>query len=165
MDGFASYRAIPHRVDLFVHILGIDFASTVGHAWEMLCESSPLLKTERGFIVEIVFSGSYGEGSQGNPEAREMAAYVMAVVKNDRPAAILFNLTNLQYEFGDGGIALPLMLNEKSVIPACFVANGTTAQALQWFFQRDVIFGIAGFKLFPDREQGLAFLKERTGAT
>jgi len=133
----------------------------------ILCESSRLLKTERGFIVEIVFSGCCGEGSQGNPETSEMAAYVMTVVKNDRPAAILFNLSNLEYEFGDaiGGIALPLMLDKKSVIPACFVANGTTAQALERFFQRDMIFGIAGFKLFPDHEQGLAFLKERTSAT
>ena len=40
----------------------------------MLCESSPLSKTERGFIVEVAFSGRCGEGSPGNSDANEMAA-------------------------------------------------------------------------------------------
>jgi hypothetical protein len=133
----------------------------------VLCESGPLLKADRGLIVEVAFAGRLADGSQGNSDANQMAAYVTRVVKNDRPTAVLFNLTNLHYEFGDaiGVLVLPLMVNEESVIPACFVANGATAQALQWLFQKNMIFGTAGFKLFPDHEQGLAFLKERIGAT
>ena len=115
----------------------------------------------------LAFSGRFGKGSQGNSDANEMAEYVMGVVTNDRPAAVMFNLRNLQYEVGDaiGGIALPLMAKGKSAIPACFVASDTTAQALQWFFQKNAIFGIAGFKMFPDLEQAIAFLKERISAS
>lgn len=94
-------------------------------------------------------------------------AIVTRVVKNDRPAAVLFNVSNLQYEFGDaiGGIATPLIVKRKSAIPACFIANGATAKALQWFFQEKMIFNLFGFRLFSDRERGIAFLKERIGAT
>lgn len=127
--------------------------------------------------MEVAFTGRFGDGAQGNSDADQMAAHVTGVVKNDRPAAVLFNLSNLEYEFGDaiGAIAIPLIIKTKSrkhgksraldVIPACFVANGTTAQALQWFFQKNMIFGFAGFKLFSEREQGIAFLTERISAT
>lgn len=133
----------------------------------ILCESRPLLKTERGLIVEITLSGCFGDGSQGNQDANEMRAYVTAVVESDRPIAVLFNLSNLRYEFGDaiGGIAAPLIAKRKSVIPACFVANGKTAQALQWFFNKNMIFDVFGFKLLPEHEQGLAFLRERISTT
>jgi hypothetical protein len=134
---------------------------------EVLCESRRLLKTEHGLIVEITFAGHLADGSQGNSDANEMKAYVAAVVKNDRPIAILFNLTDLCYHFGDaiGGIAVPLFVKTKSAIPACFVANGETARALEWFFKKNMIFGFAGFKLFPDHDQGLAFLRERISTT
>ena len=116
--------------------------------------------------MEIAFAGQIGDGYQGNVDANEMMAHVETVVTNDRPIAVLFNLTNLHYEFGDaiGGVAVPLIAKRKSVIPACFVANGKTAQALQWFFNKNMIFGVAGYKLFPDREQGLSFLRERISA-
>jgi len=132
----------------------------------VICESRPLLKTQRGLIVEIAFAGHFGDGSQGNLDANEMKAHVEKVVKNDRPIAVLFNLTNLHYEFGDaiGAIAVPLIIEKKSWIPACFVASGKTAQALQWFFNKNMIFSVAGFKMFPDHEQGLAFLRESIGA-
>lgn len=89
------------------------------------------------------------------------------VVKNYGPADVLFNLSNLEYEFGDaiGAIAVPLITTMKSVIAACFVAKGTTAQALQWLFQKNMIFGLARFKLFSDREQGIAFLRGRINKT
>ena len=132
----------------------------------VLCESGPLMETNRGLIVEVAFTGRFGIGAQGNSDANETMAHVTGVVKNDRPAAVLFNLSNLEYEFGDaiGAIAVPL-IKTKPVTPACFVANGTTAQALQWFFQKDMIFGVFGFKLFSDREQGVVFLTQRISAT
>jgi hypothetical protein len=133
----------------------------------VLCESRPLLRTEQGLIVEVAFAGRFGDGYQGNLDANEMKAHVEKVVKDDRPIAVLFDLTNLSYEFGDaiGGIAFPLIVERKSWIPACFVASGKTAQALEWFFKKNMIFGVAGFKLFPDHEQGIAFLSERISAT
>ena len=129
----------------------------------VLCKSRSLVETDQGPIWEIAFAGRFGDGSHGNSDAKVMMAYVTRVVKNDRPTAVVFNLSNLQYEFGDaiGGIVFPLILKGKSVIPACFVANGTTAKALQWFFQKNMIFGFAGFKLFSDRERGIAFLRAR----
>ncbi len=132
----------------------------------VLCESCPLLKTQRGLIVEIAFAGHFGVGSLGNLDAIEMKTHVEKVVKNDRPIAVLFNLANLHYEFGDaiGAIAVPLIVEKKSWIPACFVARGNTAQALQWAFNKNMLFSVAGFKMFPDHEQGLAYLRERISA-
>jgi hypothetical protein len=95
-----------------------------------------------------------------------MKAYTAEVVKRERPIAVLFNLTELRYKWGDaiGGIAFPLLDRERSSFtPACVVAKGKTAQALQWFFQDRVIFGLAGFKLFTEAEQGLEFLQKQLG--
>jgi hypothetical protein len=128
----------------------------------LLCESRTLLKTERGLIVEIAFSGRFGLGYEGNLHANEMKAYVTEVVKTNVPVAVLFNLTSMHYEFGDaiGGIAVPLFIRKKSFIPACVVAREETARALQCFFEKRMIFDVAGFKLFHDSEQGLEFLRE-----
>lgn len=132
----------------------------------ILCASRPLLKTVRGLIAEIAFAGRFGDGLQGNLDANEMRAYVETVVKNDRPIAFLFDLTNLHYEFGDalGALAAPLVVEKKSWMPACFVAKDKTAQALEGFFKKNMLFDIAGFKLFSDHEQALTFLTERIGA-
>ena len=95
-----------------------------------------------------------------------MTWYTANVVKTERPAAVLFNLTELGYECGDaiGGFAYPLLNPDRgSFTPACVVAKGKTATALQWFFQPGVTFGLAGFKLFSDAAEGLEFLKNRLG--
>jgi hypothetical protein len=99
----------------------------------VLCESGTLFNSEGGLIVELVFTGRLEVGAQGNSDANKMSTYVTRVVKNYGPAAVLFNLSNLEYEFGDaiGAIAVPLITTTKSAIAACFVAKGTTAQALQ----------------------------------
>jgi hypothetical protein len=133
---------------------------------ELSCAFRRLLETERGSVVEIAFRGRYPIGSDGNSHGSKMTAYTADVVKWERPATVLFNLTELRYEWGDaiGGIALPFLDRDtSSFTPACVVAKGKTARALQWLFEDRIIFGLAGFKLFTEAEQGLRFLKKQLG--
>jgi len=131
---------------------------------EISCDSRRLLETDRGLVVEVVFRGRYLLGSEGNPQAYQMKAFTSEVVSREHPIAVLFNMTDLRYQWGDaiGSIAFPLLnVGTNSFKPACVVAKGRTARALEWFFTDRAIFGIAGFKLFSDSEQALRFLKNR----
>ena len=130
---------------------------------ELSCKSKTLLKTDRGSVVEIGFAGEYPPESVGK-HAATMMDYVTQVVSKENPSAVLFNLTEYEYGAGDaiGQIVIPLLDHEKrSFKPACVVAKGRTAKALEWFFAPNVIFGIAGMKLFSDVAEGLVFLKKR----
>jgi hypothetical protein len=48
-------------------------------------------------------------------------------------------------------------------LPACIVAKGRTAKALQWFLDARTVVYHAGVKLFDKFEDGLDFLTGRLG--
>lgn len=129
-----------------------------------LSKSSTLLETEPGKIVEIAFTGEYASAT----DSFTMEDYATEVVSKHNPSAVLFNFTELQlaedYLSVDAitNIARPMMKSEeKSFRPACIIAEGSMAKALEWFFSNNMIFGFAGWKLFTDIAEGLAFLKKR----
>jgi hypothetical protein len=61
---------------------------------------SPVDKSGRDILV-IRYSGVYGYGSAGNPDAHHMYAMAMAGVAAFEPSAVIHDLTELQYEWGD----------------------------------------------------------------
>lgn len=64
-------------------------------------------------ILIVHFSGKYGFGSQGNPDAEHMRSSAVAAIDLWEPDALVLDLTQLHYEWGDlidiaiGGYAPP----------------------------------------------------------
>lgn len=132
-----------------------------------VCASKTLENTDNGPIIEVSFRGTYPPGTEGNPHAAVMKHHVKRLVAEKSPVAVLFDLTELAYVWGDALGSIAWDLHQKTdprkskmlFIPACVIARGRTAKALEWFFSPNVIFGIAGMRLFDNVADGLEFLR------
>jgi hypothetical protein len=124
------------------------------------CHYSTLWESHDGPAVAISFRGFYPSGSLGNEHAELMRDYVSQVVAQVNPAAVLFDLTDLDYEWGDAicTMVLPLRTKDKTFRPFCLIAVGPTAVALRPLFTANFIFGAFGGKLFENRQDGVAHL-------
>jgi hypothetical protein len=104
---------------------------------DLHCNSEIISDTAQGSILCISFSGYYPPGSQGTPTAEAMRAYTTSERTKHRPAAVLYDLTDLDYVWGDGIISqllFPMWREDKQrgvECPACFVAQGSTREAVQ----------------------------------
>jgi hypothetical protein len=124
------------------------------------------LDSPRGPVVAISFRGAYPAGSQGNGHAAAMRDYIAGVVAEGAPAAVLFDLTGLQYTWGDGicSLAIPLRVGQQTFIPFCLVASEPTATKLAPLLGPSFLLGLAGGRLFPTRPEGLSYLAARLAA-
>lgn len=124
-----------------------------------------LAETPAGPLLAVVFGGTYAPGSEGNAFAREMVDYLRSILSDRKPAAVLFDLTALDYVWGDaiGGLAIPLMEKDEEsgtrFLPSAIVATGQTARALRPLLERRFVFGLAGTKLFGTRQEAVAYLE------
>jgi hypothetical protein len=122
-----------------------------------------LQNTPDGPIVAVNLTGTFGPGSEGNPFAVEIAGYLRSTIQQTLPVAGLFDLTELDYVWGDAiaGLAMPLMVEKDPIhfLPSAIVVTGHTAQALQWLLEPRCLFGIAGIRLFSTREEAVADLQ------
>ena len=85
-----------------------------------------LVKTERGSIIQISFSGDYPPGSAGTDVARAMETAVTKALREFAPIAVIFDLSSLRYVWGDGicSIFWPLRKGTSDFLPSCVVAQG-----------------------------------------
>lgn len=122
-----------------------------------------LERTAHGNIMMIAFGGAYPLGSYGNEVAASMKKFVSEVIASDDPAAVLFNLTKLDYEWGDAimGIVMPLVRADQSIRPSCVHATGNTAQALVPMFEPRFLWGIYGVMSCDTRAEGIEKLREK----
>jgi len=125
-----------------------------------------VLEHERGPVVAVTFPGTYRPGSEGNDDAATMVAYLRYVLSATKPAAVIFDVRDLEYSWGDGigGLALALFERSTSFCPSAIVAVGPTARSLQPLLDRPFAFGIAGTKMFGTVPEAIAHL-ERALAT
>jgi hypothetical protein len=88
--------------------------------------------TENGPIVLVSFSGDYPHGSAGDKIALKMKAVVRAAVKKFHPSAVVFDLSELNYRWGDAisGIFWALLRDERELLPSCIVAADPTRRGL-----------------------------------
>lgn len=64
--------------------------------------TTAMFEEDRSFdAIAIHFHGAYGQGSQGNGDGRFMAAMTHAVLQAWRPAGIILDLRELEYQFGN----------------------------------------------------------------
>jgi hypothetical protein len=88
--------------------------------------------TENGSIVLVSFSGDSPPGSEGNEVAQEMKAVVTAAVNKFHPSAVVFDLSELHYTWGNSisGIFWALLQDTREFLPSCVVATDPTRRAL-----------------------------------
>jgi hypothetical protein len=119
------------------------------------------METGKGCILEVVLSGRYPPGSFGNPHAARMMELARRIVEQERPAAVLFGLRRLDYVWGDAIFGLISAVADpahETFLPACILAEGRTASALNGLCQ---CFWDMGIGLFRDRANAEAYLQER----
>lgn len=119
---------------------------------------------EQGRLLEISFEGTYPPGSLGNEPARKMIDFAKKRIEAEKPRAVLYNLRQLSYSWGDNivGLARPLVDSEhKTIVPACIYAEGATAAALKSQLPAFVDYEV---ELFQDRDAAIERLQERLGS-
>lgn len=110
-----------------------------------------------GPVLHIVFAGVYPMGSAGNPSAARMREFTAAAVLKHSPSAVVFDLLDVEYRWGDGicQIALPLRRVDGSLVPARILARGETADALAPLLGPNWLLGVAGVTRSDSLEQAL----------
>jgi hypothetical protein len=120
-----------------------------------------IAETPKGPIVALVFRGTYRPGSAGNEFAQEMISFLNSVLADENPAAVMFDLTALDYVWGDGiaRLAMPLLDKSSRSRPAAIVAIGGTAVAIKPLLQPGWLPSLAGMRLFDSRREAVAYLQ------
>jgi hypothetical protein len=121
-----------------------------------------LIDHPAGVIVAVTYAGRYLPGSEGNAFASRMVAFLRTVVAESRPAAVVIDLTALDYVFGDAicGLAVPLLSRDHRFLPAAIVAVGKTAIALTPLLTPPMALGVAGVTLFSNQADAVAHLEQ-----
>ena len=131
---------------------------------EIRSDYSILSRAQAGPILEISFAGRYPPGSLGNEHAAYMLEIAERTIRENRPAAVLFNLKSLNYVWGDAIDALAHTLYDRDTqafLPGCVFATGRTATALSGLFTPGWLFTRAEMKLFRSHEDSVAYLVQR----
>ncbi len=116
-------------------------------------------------ILLLEYDGAYPYGSQGNEIAHFMSRYAQGAYNHYLPRAILFDLTLLDYVWGDSICKLVQVIGRERhemplSIPTCVVARGETYESLKPLFESTFLFYWAGTKLMSKRGEALEFLLE-----
>ena len=124
--------------------------------------SQSIVETPDGRILKISFAGNLQEGSAGNDEAAEMKRIIEKSVAEASPDAVVFDLSELQYSWGDAfcQIALPLRRSDGTFRPSCIVAIGKTADSLSALLTPNFLLGFAGVSLYNRVDVAIQHLSE-----
>ena len=128
---------------------------------ELVCEWRILETLASGSVLEVTFRGVHDSNHGG-----EMDRHVSEKIKRDPPAAILFNLLDYEYEFGDDVTALfsSSLVREPRGLrlrPVCIVAAETTHTSLCNFFKSVKLLDACKIEFMSTVESALVRLRER----
>jgi hypothetical protein len=126
--------------------------------WELVAELGD------GSMIAVVYAGHIPPGSLGNPMSGRFIDYLQNVLQETHPAAVMLDLIDVDYTFGDAicGLALAILRSAPQRswrMPVAIVAAGRTAAALAPLLEPNWAFGIIGAKMFADRGMAEAYLK------
>lgn len=122
-----------------------------------------LEKTGAGSIILIAFSGDYPPGSAGNETAQQMKTDVINAVAEFSPMAVVFDLSELKYVWGDAitGIFLALRRSSRDFLLSAVVARGETRKALMDLLSQSRLLSVFNIDFFDGLDQALRHLNER----
>ena len=117
----------------------------------------------RSSILSLSYRGIYPYGSKGNEIARFMSNYTLEAYRQYLPKAILFDLSDLDYEWGDAICGLVQVIirerHELSLsIPTCVLAQGGTYESLKPLFESGFLFTYTGTELIAKRDVAISYL-------
>jgi hypothetical protein len=123
-----------------------------------------LESTGSASIVLVTFSGDYPPGSEGNEMARDMKDVVTAAVKKFHPSAVVFDLSELHYTWGNSisGIFWALLQDTREFLPSCVVATEPTRRALMELIAASRTSILFKTKFTSGVEEALAHLANRS---
>ncbi len=106
-------------------------------------------------LLKISFQGYYPPGSDGNSTADRMRNYIEQIIKTHKPDGLIFDLGELQYQYGDAicEILRPLK-QDQGFIPSCIVAGGKTKEALSTLFKNS-LFEVAHCQILSTTTEAL----------
>jgi hypothetical protein len=92
-----------------------------------------------GGILHLMVAGRGGIGSAGNPDGARIGQWIRRVLMEHHPCALVIDLREFEYRFGDW-IAAPPLAALRSLGPGrvCLLADGETLVALRslWTFAK-----------------------------
>lgn len=117
----------------------------------------------RGPLIAVRFGGVYPEGSKGLEFGRAMIEFLRFVLAETNPAGVIFDLTALDYVWGDtiGQLGMALLEKGKGFRPAAIAATGRTARALERLCEPHFLLGVAGVKLARNIEEARAQVERK----
>ncbi len=127
---------------------------------ELICESRILEAFPAGDILEIAFRGIH-EWTHG----REMSRFIKQTIGDSSPAAVVINLLDYEYRFGDdvSGLFEAFIDRKRNVLrPSCIAATGLTHESMYPFFARSRIFEAFQVQFVSSVEEALERLRERS---
>lgn len=86
-----------------------------------------------GELLIVKFSGHYPDGSAGNSVAESMQYFSEAGYWKHRPAAILFDMSSLEYDWGDY-IEVAWSMTDELEVPHALVVGPKCEEALRTLF-------------------------------
>ena len=98
-----------------------------------------------------------------------MTAAVENIIEHIRPAAIILDLTELKYEWGDaiGGIMGPIFQRQHAGTPlaACIIARGKTADGLRSLRNSasGSLFELTETEIFEELKDGHSYVESKVG--
>ena len=129
---------------------------------QLVSESRIFGTLPQGNILEISFRGTH-ECSHGG----EMNRYIREKLEEHAPAAIVFNLLDYQYVWGnDVGVlfwASIVHRNPKEIRPVCILATGTTYTSLYNLSKDSKLIDVFKIEFASTEELALERLRERLG--
>jgi hypothetical protein len=119
-----------------------------------------LEKTEAGSIILIASYGDYPPGSVGNEAAQQMKTDVTNAVAEFSPVAVVFDLSELKYVWGDAiaGIFWALRRSSHDFLLSAVVARGETRKALMDLLTQTRVLNIFHTDFFDGIDQALGYL-------
>lgn len=140
----------------------VDFEDVPARSLRMSSDEIGTRSNDPIFVIR--FEGTYPPGSAGNEFAREMEQFVRSTLRETSANAVMLDLTELDYEWGDAiaGMAIPFLERRPTVIPVAIVASPPTAAALRPLLVPNSAMGVAGFMMFDKHPEAIAHLEKAT---
>ena len=122
-----------------------------------LVGESRVVDTPKGVVLEIIFRGVHNR-SHGT----QMSAFITGQLAETSPVAILINLLEYKYVFGnDIGAAVIATFRHRPIIPGCIVATGTTHSSLHNLMSISRLLESFPLEFASSLEEGLQCLSAR----
>lgn len=134
-------------------------ARKLDSSWERVAEHP------RGALIAVRFAGTY---RCEETFCRAMSEFLRSAIAEANAAGVIIDLTALDFGSGDdvaglGALVMPLSQIGGEFRPSAVVASERSARELKWLFEPNIILGVAGMKLYRDRDEALERVKSALG--